>query len=75
MILGIELGRILLNFGGGIEDAQDKDCGTRVEREDNRIGNNALGGYIADTYARKYEGEDLTDKTTCVAEETLNRVG
>ena len=31
VIFGIELGGILLNFGGGVEYAQDKDSGTCVE--------------------------------------------
>ena len=59
MILSIFLRRHLLHLHCGVDDTEDEDGCTDIERVDDGVGHNALGSHIADTEEGEEEREHV----------------
>ena len=75
MILSIFFWRHLLNLGCGVDDTEDENGSSDIERIDNGVRHNALSRHIADAEESEKEGEYISHKRTGIAQETLDRVG
>ena len=74
VILGIFLWRHLTDVDTGVDDADDEDDGTHVERHLQR-GGHTVGGVGAQADIRHEERQGEADHLTEVAQETLDGIG
>ena len=74
IILRILLWIPLLHLHRGVDDTENQDSRTDIERPDDRIRNHTLLSIILDTEEGKKEWEDISGYRTGIAEETLDRV-
>ena len=64
-----------LHFGRCIKDAKYQDECSDIERIDDRIRHDSLGGDIADTDCREDKRKQISCQTSCITKETLNGIG
>ena len=74
IILRILLWIPLLHLHRGVDNTENQDSRTDIERPDDRIRNHTLLSIILDTEEGKEEWEDISSYRTGIAEETLDRV-
>ena len=75
MIFCILLRRHLLHLCRCVDDAQDEDGGSDVERIDHRVGHYALCSHVAYAEEREQEREHISHQRAGVAQKALYRVG
>ena len=75
IILRILLWIPLLDLRSGIDNTENQDGCSDVERPDNTVGHNTLLSHITDANEGKDEGEEIASHTSCVAQERLDAVG
>ena len=63
-----------LHFGRCIKDAKYQDECSDIERIDDRIRHDSLGGDIADTDCREDKRKQISCQTSCITKETLNGI-
>ena len=75
VILAVLLRVPLLDLHRGVDDTEDEDGSTDIERPDDRVWHDTLRSHVTQADGCEDEWEEESDDTTRIAQERLDRVG